>query len=126
MQVDLTVESVTKKFKEFVAVDEVSFEVQQGQFFSILGPSGCGKTTLLRMIAGFTEPTQGKIEIRGKNVVGTPPNKRPVNLIFQHLPRILPSDYNEEGKKKMKSPVRWLRYWSAWACPVLAKKRLIN
>ena len=85
MQVDLTVESVTKKFKEFVAVDDVSFEVQQGRFFSILGPSGCGKTTLLRMIAGFTEPTQGKIEIRGQNVVGAPPNKRPVNLIFQHL-----------------------------------------
>ncbi len=85
MQVDLTVENVTKKFKEFVAVDDVSFEVQQGRFFSILGPSGCGKTTLLRMIAGFTEPTQGKIEIRGRNVVGTPPNKRPVNLIFQHL-----------------------------------------
>jgi len=85
MQVDLTVDGVTKKFKEFVAVDDVSFEVQQGQFFSILGPSGCGKTTLLRMIAGFTEPSQGKIEIRGQNVVGTPPNKRPVNLIFQHL-----------------------------------------
>jgi len=85
MQFDLTVENVTKKFKDFVAVDNVSFNVQQGRFFSILGPSGCGKTTLLRMIAGFTEPNQGKIEIRGENMVGRSPNKRPVNLIFQHL-----------------------------------------
>lgn len=85
MQFDLTVEKVTKKFKEFVAVNNVSFEVLRGNFFSILGPSGCGKTTLLRMIAGFTEPNQGDIEIRGKSVLGTPPNKRPVNLIFQHL-----------------------------------------
>ena len=85
MQLDLTVENVTKKFKDFVAVDNVSFDVHQGRFFSILGPSGCGKTTLLRMIAGFTEPNQGKIEIRGKNMVGMTPNKRPVNLIFQHL-----------------------------------------
>jgi len=85
MQFDLTVENLTKKFKDFVAVDNVSFNVQQGRFFSILGPSGCGKTTLLRMIAGFTEPNQGKIEIRGENMVGRSPNKRPVNLIFQHL-----------------------------------------
>ena len=85
MQFDLTVKTVTKKFNEFVAVDNVSFDVQQGRFFSILGPSGCGKTTLLRMIAGFTEPSRGRIEIRGRNMAGIPPNKRPVNLIFQHL-----------------------------------------
>lgn len=85
MQIDLSVRNVTKKFKEFVAVDGVSFDVEQGRFFSILGPSGCGKTTLLRMIAGLTEPTQGDIEIRGKSMAGIAPNKRPVNLIFQHL-----------------------------------------
>jgi len=85
MQFDLSVKNVTKKFKDFVAVDNVSFNVHQGRFFSILGPSGCGKTTLLRMIAGFNEPNQGKIEIRGKNMAGISPNKRPVNLIFQHL-----------------------------------------
>lgn len=66
-------------------MDSVSFEVENGRFFSILGPSGCGKTTLLRMIAGLTEPTSGSIEIRGKSMLGIPPNKRPVNLIFQHL-----------------------------------------
>ncbi|MGD8261681.1 MAG: ABC transporter ATP-binding protein, partial [Desulfobacterales bacterium] len=85
MQIDLLVQNVTKTFRDFVAVDDVSFEVPDGQFFSILGPSGCGKTTLLRMIAGLTEPTQGEIEIRGQSMLGIAPNKRPVNLIFQHL-----------------------------------------
>lgn len=85
MQIDLSVQDVSKTFDNFLAVNHVSFEVQQGNFFSILGPSGCGKTTLLRMIAGFTEPTGGRIEIRGRNMLGIPPNKRPVNLIFQHL-----------------------------------------
>jgi spermidine/putrescine transport system ATP-binding protein len=85
MQIDLSVQNVTKTFKEFVAVDNVSFEVPDGQFFSILGPSGCGKTTLLRMIAGLTEPSNGNIEIRGQSMLGIAPNKRPVNLIFQHL-----------------------------------------
>ena len=85
MKIDLSVQNVTKTYKDFVAVDNVSFEVPDGQFFSILGPSGCGKTTLLRMIAGLTEPTQGNIEIRGDSMLGISPNKRPVNLIFQHL-----------------------------------------
>ncbi len=85
MQIDLSVKNIVKTFQKFTAVENVSFDVPQGNFFSILGPSGCGKTTLLRMIAGFTEPDRGDIEIRGKSVLGTPPNKRPVNLIFQHL-----------------------------------------
>jgi spermidine/putrescine transport system ATP-binding protein len=85
MQIDLSVREATKKFEEFTAVNSVSFEVENGRFFSILGPSGCGKTTLLRMIAGLTEPTSGSIEIRGESMLGIPPNKRPVNLIFQHL-----------------------------------------
>lgn len=85
MQIDLAVKNVTKTFNDFVAVNNVSFEVPDGSFFSILGPSGCGKTTLLRMIAGLTEPTRGTIAIRGQEMRGIPPNKRPVNLIFQHL-----------------------------------------
>jgi spermidine/putrescine transport system ATP-binding protein len=85
MQIDLSVQNVTKKFQEFTAVNSVSFEVEKGRFFSILGPSGCGKTTLLRMIAGLTEPTSGTIEIRGQSMAGISPNKRPVNLIFQQL-----------------------------------------
>ena len=85
MKIDLSVHNVTKKFDAFIAVKSVSFEVMDGQFFSILGPSGCGKTTLLRIIAGLTEPTEGNIEIRGKSMLGISPNKRPVNLIFQQL-----------------------------------------
>ena len=85
MDVDLSVENVTRTFDAFTAVTDVSFDVPQGHFFSILGPSGCGKTTLLRMIAGFTEPSGGVIEIRGADMSGITPNRRPVNLIFQHL-----------------------------------------
>ncbi|MGD9330692.1 MAG: ABC transporter ATP-binding protein [Desulfobacterales bacterium] len=85
MPIDLSVQNVFKSFGDFTAVDDVTFEVPQGQFFSILGPSGCGKTTLLRMIAGFTEPGRGKIAIRGVDMAGVSPNRRPVNLIFQHL-----------------------------------------
>ncbi|HSO18819.1 MAG TPA: ATP-binding cassette domain-containing protein, partial [Desulfosarcina sp.] len=83
--IDLSAQNVTKRFGDFVAVNDVSFEVPRGHFFSILGPSGCGKTTLLRMIAGFTEPTEGVIRIRDVDMAGVPPNRRPVNLIFQHL-----------------------------------------
>lgn len=85
MELALSVKNVTKKFGTYTAVDMVSFDVEDGKFFSILGPSGCGKTTLLRMIAGFYEPTSGEIMIRGRNVVGLEPNLRPVNLIFQNL-----------------------------------------
>jgi spermidine/putrescine transport system ATP-binding protein len=85
MQTDLFVQNVTKTFGDFTAVNDVSFEVETGRFFSILGPSGCGKTTLLRMIAGLAEPDRGRIEIRAADMAGIPPNRRPVNLIFQNL-----------------------------------------
>ena len=85
MQIDLSVKNALKRFGDFIAVNDISFEVESGRFFSILGPSGCGKTTLLRMIAGLAELDSGKIEIRGKDMAGIPPNKRPVNLIFQNL-----------------------------------------
>jgi len=82
---DLVCNDLTKDFDAFRAVDQVSFEVPQGSFFSILGPSGCGKTTLLRMIAGFQSPTSGDLLIKGKSMIGVPPNKRPVSMVFQHL-----------------------------------------
>jgi len=82
---DLSVGNIVKRFEKFTAVDDVSFEVEQGRFFSILGPSGCGKTTLLRMVAGFESPDSGVIAIRGRDMAGIAPNRRPVNLIFQHL-----------------------------------------
>ncbi|MEF3696377.1 ABC transporter ATP-binding protein [Desulfolutivibrio sp.] len=85
MEIDLSVKNCVKSFGSFLAVDKVTFDVPQGSFFSILGPSGCGKTTLLRMVAGFEEPTAGVIMIRGKDMRGVLPNRRPANLVFQHL-----------------------------------------
>ncbi|RKX82002.1 MAG: ABC transporter ATP-binding protein [Spirochaetes bacterium] len=85
MQIALSVKGLTKKFGDFTAVKDLTFDVEDGKFFSILGPSGCGKTTLLRMIAGFYQPTKGAIEIQGKDMLGMEPNKRPVNLVFQNL-----------------------------------------
>lgn len=82
---DLECREISKNFIDFEAVKRVSFEVPKGTFFSILGPSGCGKTTLLRMIAGFQEPTSGDLLIKGKSVLDVPPNKRPVSMVFQHL-----------------------------------------
>ncbi len=82
---DLSCEAVTKRFGAFTAVDEVSLDIPSGSFFSILGPSGCGKTTLMRMIAGFETPNAGDIRIKGESVLGLPPNRRNVKMVFQHL-----------------------------------------
>ena len=82
---DLECRSLTRTFADFVAVENVDLARPGGSFFSILGPSGCGKTTLLRMIAGFLQPTSGDILIKGRSVLDVPPNKRPVNMVFQHL-----------------------------------------
>ena len=82
---DLQVSGVSKRFGTFEAVRDLSFTVKRGSFFSILGPSGCGKTTLLRMIAGFSAPDSGDIVIGGRSMHGVGPNRRPVNMVFQHL-----------------------------------------
>jgi ABC-type Fe3+/spermidine/putrescine transport system ATPase subunit len=82
---DLEVLAVDKRYGAFAAVQDLSFNVRQGSFFSILGPSGCGKTTLLRMIAGFIAPDRGELRIKGTSMLGVPPNRRPVNMVFQHL-----------------------------------------
>ena len=82
---DLSVDAVDKRFADHVAVDRLSFAVERGSFFSILGPSGCGKTTLLRMIAGFTVPDSGDIRIGARSMRDVAPNRRPVNMVFQHL-----------------------------------------
>jgi spermidine/putrescine transport system ATP-binding protein len=76
-------ENVTKRFGKVTAVDNVSLAIEEGEFFALLGPSGCGKTTLLRMVAGFETPTEGRILIDDEDVSLTPPNKRPVNMVFQ-------------------------------------------
>jgi spermidine/putrescine transport system ATP-binding protein len=75
--------NVTKRFDDFTAVDDLSLELGQGEFFTLLGPSGCGKTTTLRMIAGFERPTSGEIAIEGEDVAALPAHKRPTNTVFQ-------------------------------------------
>ena len=79
----ISFEGITKRFGKVVAVDNVNLQVKEGEFFALLGPSGCGKTTLLRMLAGFESPSEGRILIDGKDVAQLPPNKRPVNMVFQ-------------------------------------------
>ena len=75
--------NVTKRFGTFVAVDNQSLTIYEREFHALLGPSGCGKTTLLRMLAGFEEPSEGSIWLDGKPLSGVPPHKRPVNMMFQ-------------------------------------------
>ena len=74
---------ITKKFGDFVAVDNISLDIYKGEFFSLLGPSGCGKSTLLRMLAGFESPTTGSILLDGEDMSTVPPYQRPVNMMFQ-------------------------------------------
>ena len=80
---DVRLEGVSKVFKETVAVDRLTLEIETGEFFSLLGPSGCGKTTTLRMIGGFEEPTEGRVFLGGDDVTDVPAYKRDVNTVFQ-------------------------------------------
>jgi ABC-type Fe3+/spermidine/putrescine transport system ATPase subunit len=79
----IDIDHVSKRFGHFAAVDNANVQIQRGEFFSLLGPSGCGKTTLLRMIAGFEFPTEGKIAIDNQDVSSVPANRRPTNMVFQ-------------------------------------------
>lgn len=79
----VTIDRVSKRFGDFVALDDINFTIKPGEFFSLLGPSGCGKTTLLRIIAGFEFPDDGAVLFDDKNVVALPPNKRHSNTVFQ-------------------------------------------
>ena len=80
---DIRLIGLTKRFDDVVAVDAISLDIDRGHFFALLGPSGCGKTTTLRMIGGFEEPTEGRIELGGVDVARLPPYKRDVNTVFQ-------------------------------------------
>ena len=108
----IEIDHVTKRFDDYVAVDDADFSIAPGEFFSMLGPSGCGKTTTLRMIAGFESPTQGAIRLEGTDVSKTPPNKRNVNTVFQHyalFPHMTVWDnvaYGPRSTKKEKGEVR--------------------
>ncbi|GKY87436.1 ABC transporter ATP-binding protein [Sinisalibacter aestuarii] len=99
--------SVTKKFGDFTAIDDLTLDIYEKEFFALLGPSGCGKTTMMRMLAGFESPTEGEILLGGKNMVGIPPNERPVNMMFQSyalFPHLSVWDNIAFGLKRDKMP----------------------
>jgi len=84
MEGEIRLEELTKRFDDVVAVDSIDLDMPPGEFFTMLGPSGCGKTTTLRMIAGFEQPTSGKILLDGTDVARVPPHRRSVNTVFQN------------------------------------------
>ncbi|TML67958.1 MAG: ABC transporter ATP-binding protein [Actinobacteria bacterium] len=104
---DVELRSVTKRFGSHAAVDEVSLQVRNGEFLSLLGPSGCGKTTTLRLISGSEQPDEGEVLIGGVNAVGIPPYRRDVNTVFQQyalFPHMSILDNVSYGLKQRKLP----------------------
>ena len=83
-QIAVAFDNVTKRYDAFTALDRVSLSIRDNEFFTLLGPSGCGKTTLLRAIAGFEDIQSGSLHLFGEDIAGLPPNKRPVNTVFQN------------------------------------------
>src|ERR1700687_5647345 len=103
----LRIEGVTKKFGVFRAVDRLSLDIRAGEFFALLGPSGCGKTTLLRMLAGFETPDQGRILLDGKDIAQVLPHQRPINMMFQNyasFPHLTVRDNIAFGLKRAGMP----------------------
>ncbi|HEV2094849.1 MAG TPA: ABC transporter ATP-binding protein [Rubrobacter sp.] len=116
---------ITKRFGEFVAVDDLNLDIYEGEFFSLLGPSGCGKTTTLRMIAGFEDPTQGEISVAGEEVQGVPPYRRPVNTVFQSyaiFPHLNVFDNVAFGLRRAKVPKDEVASRVADACEMVQLK----
>src|SRR3954470_9337890 len=103
----LRIEAVVRKFGAFRAVDGLSLDIHAGEFFALLGPSGCGKTTLLRMLAGFETPDEGRILLDGKDIAQMLPHQRPVNMMFQNyalFAHLTVSDNIAFGLKRMGMP----------------------
>jgi putrescine transport system ATP-binding protein len=99
--------NIIKRFGDFTAVDGVSLDVYEKEFFALLGPSGCGKTTLLRMLAGFDLPTEGQVLLAGQDMLDTPPYQRPVNMMFQSyalFPHMTVADNIAFGPKQDGTP----------------------
>jgi len=99
--------NVVKKYGDFKAIDNISLDIYEREFFSLLGPSGCGKTTLMRMLAGFETPSSGDITLGGEDIVSVPPNKRPVNMMFQSyalFPHLNVADNIAFGLKRSNMP----------------------
>ncbi len=100
-------DAITKRFGDFTAVDDVTLEIYEREFFALLGPSGCGKTTLMRMLAGFEAPTHGRILLDGQDISAIPPHRRPVNMMFQSyalFPHMSVADNIAFGLKQDKLP----------------------
>ena len=103
----LRIDAVVKKFGQFRAVDALSLDIHAGEFFALLGPSGCGKTTLLRMLAGFETPDEGRILLNGEDIAQIPPHRRPVNMMFQSyalFPHLSVRDNIAFGLKRAQLP----------------------
>ena len=106
--------NVTKRFGTFTAIENLTLDIYEREFFALLGPSGCGKTTMMRMLAGFEDPTEGTIELAGEDIVAVPPNQRAVNMMFQSyalFPHLTVRDniafgLKREGKPKDEIHVR--------------------
>jgi len=99
--------NVTKRFGDFVAIDDMTIDIYEREFFALLGPSGCGKTTMMRMLAGFERPTEGKIFLGGQDIDAIPPNKRSVNMMFQSyalFPHLSVWDNIAFGLRRQKLP----------------------
>ncbi len=108
-EVAIRLEDVSKRFGKVEAVREVTLDIGEGEFFSLLGPSGCGKTTTLRVIAGFEDLDAGRIILRGEDVTGVEPNRRNVNMVFQNyalFPHMSVSENVSFGLKVKKVPQR--------------------
>ena len=111
----LEIQGVTRRFGSFTAVDNVSLDIRAGEFFTLLGPSGCGKTTLLRMIAGFDLPDEGRIVLDGRDLAQQPPETRPVRTVFQSYALFphMTVDGNVafprrwRARRRARSPARW-------------------
>ena len=100
---------VTKRFGDFTAIDNLTQDIYEREFFALLGPSGCGKTTMMRMLAGFETPTEGQIIIAGQDMAQVPPNDRAVNMMFQSyalFPHLSIWENIAFGLKRQKMPTR--------------------
>ena len=112
-EADIRIERVTKRFGDFTAVDDLSLEIPEGEFFSLLGPSGCGKTTTLRMIGGFEEVTSGAIFLGDDDVTDLPPFKRATNTVFQNyalFPHLSVYENIAFGLRRRKTPANEVKH----------------
>lgn len=133
-EVDVRLVNVTKKFGDAIAVDAITLDVSDGEFFTLLGPSGCGKTTTLRMIGGFEQPTSGLIELKGVDVTFLPAHERDVNTVFQSyalFPHLtiyenVAFGLRRSGIKETRSSVVLARRWSSCSSSALRSESLRN